>query len=203
MMDFEPIELSRKEKSKCTYYELYSIKNQRNIQLYSQQCYFHALILEMNHDVLSYCERPCTMGISNTDTSRAKLIDFIVEYRNSDVLEVQRMNYYGTKMIPAVVNQAFTEEENWCNLHGYRYQIITFDESHNNSYYLQNIKYLYGLLKRINSPIYGKYVDLLVRSLYSKKSVTISAFMTENHLSAYETLLTISFGIYRGSLSIY
>jgi hypothetical protein len=200
MIDFEPIELSRKEKCKSTYFELYSMKNHRNIKLFSQQCYYQALILEMNHIVRSYCERPCR--ISNPNNDALNIIDFIVEYTNTEFLEMQRMNYYGSNMIPPTIQQAFFGEEKWCHSHGYRYKIITLYESKNNNYYLHNIKYLYGLMRRINSPVYSKYVDLLIRSLYSRKAVSISSFMNENCLSAYEALLTVSFGIYRGIFSI-
>lgn len=202
MIDFKPIELSRKEKSNCTYYELYSMKNQRNIQLYSQQCYYHALVLEMSPSVNSYCERPFTIVTQNNNTLKAKIVDFIVEYTNLGILEIQRMNYNSTNIVPSTVSQVYIYEEKWCTLHGYGYKIVPFDEYKKSIYFIQNIKYLYGLIRRVNSQIYSKYVDLFVCSLRSKEKISISSFMKENNLSAYEALLTVSFGIYRGILSI-
>lgn len=203
MLDFKPIEFSRKEKCKCTYYELYSIKNQRNIQLYSQQCYYQALILEMDYRVSSYCERPCKIGPSNNDNVKSKIIDFIVEYTTSKLLEMQRVNYHGEHNFPLALYEALKVEESWCHSHGYRYQIITFDEAQYNSHYFHNIKYLYGLVRRINSPIYSKYTDLFVRSLQNRKAVSISDIIDENHLSKYEALQAISFGIYRGLFTLF
>lgn len=201
MFDFKPIEISRKEKSKCTYYELYSMKNKRNIQLYSQTAYYQALVLEMNFTVKSYCERPRIFGYFNEDISKAKTVDFIVEYYESNVYEIQRIIPYGDKDITPTMNQRLMYELDWCHLHGYRYQIITF-ETKKNSYYLQNIKYLYGLIRRINSPIYGKYVELISHSLQKRDTITISYISKENNLSQYEAFRSVSFGLYCGIFKI-
>lgn len=96
MLKYVPTESSRKEQSKSTYFIFYSLKNGRNIQLYSQQCYYHALILEMDVAVISYCERPNLCD----GLPQKNVFDFIVEYRNSDKLVILRM-YSASGTLPA------------------------------------------------------------------------------------------------------
>ena len=202
MINFEPFEISRKELSKCPCYELYSLKNQRNVKIYSQQCYYQALLLELNDKVQSYCERPCKIVVPSSNILKTRTIDFIVEYTNSNRLEMQRITYNGYNEIPYTLKKSFKEEEDWCELHGYKYNLITCDKYLTKSYYFQNIKYLYGLIRRINSPLYNKYINTLIATLQIRQIVTISEFMNENHLTAYEALLTVSLGISNGTLSL-
>lgn len=194
MLKYVPTESSRKEQSKNTYFIFYSLKNGRNIQLYSQQCYYQALILEMDADVISYCERPNLCD----GLPQKNVFDFIVEYQNSDKLVILRMHSVGTTF-PA---QMKNEESDFCDSRGYRYEFITLDHETRDSYYLQNIKYLYCLLKRVKSPRYSKYVDLLVHSISKEQRITIADFMNEYHMSAYEALVTTAFAIYRGVIHL-
>lgn len=202
MFDFKPIEVSRKEKSKCTYYEFYSMKNKRNIQLYRQVSYFQSLILEMDSRVRSYCENPHIPGYFDDIKAKERTVDFIVEYYESGVFEIQRISLHSDKELMTSMNQKFIKELGWCHLNGYQYQVITLDAK-KDSYYLQNIKYLYGLVRRINSPIYSKNVDLISHSLQKNDTLTISSIIIKHNLSLYESLLSVSFGMYRGIFEIH
>lgn len=198
MISFKPIEFDRNEKSKYNYYIFYSVKNKRNVQVYSQQAYYHCLDLEMNYNIESYCENPEQLNIERNEQVFSRNIDFIVRRNNNKRYILQRLLPYYHNNITHKFKNMCISEESWCKEYNYDYQVITLDVKHRNNYYLHNIKLLYGLIKHTNEPLYNRSLEDITFILHHSKNNTINTLMNKLNLSMNDVLKSFAIGVARG-----
>lgn len=202
---FEPIDISRKNHNKSNYYIFYSIKNQRNIYVFSQLAYYNCLRLEMNPSVEIYCEYPCELSLEINNKLKHTILDFWIKYTEGQN-EMQRLIDSKSKaknnIITPKIQKEFLKEEAWCKEHNYRYSLITDIDIYKSGFYVHNLSFLYGLIKRIDTPIYDQYLIRVINILNSNKHLTIRDFISKDIILPNDLYRTIALGIYRGSLKM-
>lgn len=202
---FEPIDISRKNHNKSNYYIFYSIKNQRNIYVFSQSAYYNCLRLEMNPSVEIYCEYPCELSLEIDNKLKHTILDFWIRYAEGQN-EMQRLIDSKSKVknniITPKIQKEFLKEEAWCKEHNYRYSLIMNSDIYKDGFYVHNLSFLYGLLKRIDTPIYDQYLIRLTNILNSYKHLTIRDFISKDVILPIDLYRTIALGVYRGSLKM-
>ena len=204
MEKFIPIELPRNIKSKSNYYEFYSVKNRRNVHIYSQYLYFQCLLFEMSSNIESYCEYPCEILIQLDGKTYNKIFDLALSYKSGQIemLRIVSINNINNEVLMPYRLQDFCRKEDlWCKEHDYKYVIIQEDKYYHNSYYFHNIRFLYGLIKRNSIPLNIKYLDYVIRSLSNHKRKTILMLSEEINISISDLLTTIALGYYNGLLN--
>lgn len=205
MKKFEPIDISRMNHNKSNYYIFYSIKNQRNIYVFSQSNFYNCLRLEMNPSVEIYCEYPCEFSLEIDNKLKHTILDFWIKY-NDGQNEMQRLIDYKSKdkknIIAPKIQKEFLKEEAWCKEHNYRYSLITDFDIYQGGFYVHNLSFLYGLIKRINTPIYDQYLIRVINILNSYKHLTIRDFISNDVILPIDLYKTIALGIYKGSLKM-
>lgn len=197
MNSFTPIKFERNEKSKYNYYIFYSIKNQRNVHVYSQQAYYHCLELELNADIKSYCENPEQINIDNDNLIYSKKIDFVVRSNNNRYILQRLLPYYDINITNKLKNICISENI-WCESNNYDYQVILLDFKYRNNYYFHNVKILYGLLKHTNEPLYNRTLQDITHMIHYTKNNTIKTLMDKLNLSQNDILKSVAIGVARG-----
>jgi len=202
MSKFTPLNMPR---SKCfgnNYYETFSVKLKRNVRLFSQLEYKNFLTLEMNPEILEFCEQPIKLQIEIDGTIENSILDMWVHYRNGTE-EMQEVKYtidleQGTEFYERVKKQ-IQKQEQWCRINGYIYSIRTEKILDAGTYYINNLRYLYGLIKRLDIPLYRRYLKLLINILLLKR-ITVRDIVNDNKLPVESIFSTIALGIYEGQI---
>nr|WP_294489192.1 hypothetical protein [uncultured Anaerosporobacter sp.] len=197
MTSFTTIDYPEHLRKKSNYYEFYSLKNKRNVQVYGMYAYYHCLKLELDSNILSYCEYPYEIVLTETGLKPYSVIfDFgVIDSFNNRLIH----NYHNDNSIKCRETSYF--EENWCNQNGIGYKDFSKEDLFNNSYYLNNLRYLYGLLKRTNGPLYIRYLNTLLNTALDERS-TLQQLHSVLDVSALDLYKVIAIGIRNGQLEI-
>lgn len=193
---FTPIDYPEHLRRKSNYYEFYSIKNKRNIQVYGTYAYYYSLILELDHNIISYCEYPFEVILEVSENKPYKSIfDFgVIDTLNNKIIHNFHSNSSNTK-------ENSYHEECWCKQNDLLYKAIHKDEVFTNSYYLYNLKFLYGMLKRANEPIYIKYLNKLLNATLNEGN-TLQQLVLLMDITMVDLYKVVALGLTTGQLTL-
>lgn len=197
MIPFTPIDYPEQLRKKSNYFEFYSIKNKRNIQVYGTYAYYHSLKLELDYNTIAYCEYPYNISLAETDKKPYNLVfDFGVLDRFNNRIIHNYHNDYSTK-----AKESSYYEESWCKTNSLGYKDFSKEELSNNGFYLTNLRYLYGILKRTNVPGYMKYLNDLLNIIINDNCTLQQLLLTLN-ISSLDLYKVIALGIANGQLEL-
>jgi hypothetical protein len=157
----------------------------------------------MNPNIEIYCEYPCELILEFENKFHNIILDFWIKYKEGQN-EMQRLidiksKAKSNKISPKSQN-IYLKEEAWCKENKYRYSLIADNDIYQSGFYVHNLSFLYGLVKRINSPIYEQYLNQVINDLKSYKYLTIRDFIGKGIILPNDLYRTIALGIYKGSL---
>ncbi len=202
MSKFIPIDMPRSKSFGCNYYETYSLKLKRNVRLYSELEYKNFLTLEMDSKITEFCEQPIKINIEIDGKSESTVFDMWVHYSNG-IEEMQEVKYT-TDLDPfnelsKKTRMQIQKQELWCKTYGYNYNIRTEKVIERGTYYINNLRYLYGLVKRSDNPLIRNYIKILQNKI-SLNKVMIKDIINEKELLNENLFSIIALGIYEGKI---
>lgn len=193
---FTPINYPEHLRRKSNYYEFYSIKNKRNMQVYGTYAYYYSLILELDCNIISYCEYPFEVLLAVSGKKPYKTIfDFgVIDSLNNKIIH----NFYSNT---SKAKENSYHEERWCKENDFLYKAMNKDDICANSYYLYNLKFLYGMLKRASEPIYIRYLNMLLNSPL-KEGNTIQQLVSQLDITMIDLYKVVALGLTTGQLTL-
>jgi hypothetical protein len=125
----------------------------RNVWMYSDLEYDHWILVEMDRDVVEFCEQPLRVRTEDGET----IFDMWLRKRNGveEFREVKfswQINPSHAKADLRSIEQVRIQEE-WCRTHGYAYSVQTEREIRQNPVFLQNMKTLFPYLRLHSAPV--------------------------------------------------
>lgn len=203
MCKYTPIQMARSMHYGNNYYITFSLKLGRNVQLFSKLEYENFLTLEMDSEVLSYCEQPLMIKVEIDKKIETSIFDMWVLHKNG-LEEFQEVKYLkdiekNSKDYKRVAQQIYTQE-NWCKLHGYKYTVRTEYEINSGPYFTTNLRYLNGAIKRQQIELCKRYLNDITYLLMETR-MRVYDLVHKNLIPNNEIFPTIALGIYEGVIS--
>ena len=202
MSKFIPIDIPRNKCYGNNYYETYSIRLKRNVRLYSELEYKNFLTVEMNPKVIEYCEQPLKIEIEIDGILESSIFDMWVHYRDGTE-EMQEVKYMSDidpiNEYTKRARRQVQKQEQWCRANNYKYSIISEKEIEKGTYYINNLRYLYGLIKRIDIPLYRHYTKMLQEKMIFNR-IKVNDILNDNIIKKELIFPTIALGIYEGKI---
>lgn len=200
MRNYKPIELKRNMHNKSNYYVTYSLKNRRNVSIFNELEYKNFLMIETNPFIIRYCERPFKINIESS-LIKEIIPDIWILYKNGKE-EIQQIDY-NKKFISngnSKAKEISKTLEQWCDNNNFIYRLKTDKDIDKHSYYIKNLRFLYGNLKRQNEILIKKYFNTLKSSINSDK-LKILDIVSNNIIPLEMVYPSIAYGICNGKLN--
>lgn len=176
-MKYTPIEMPRGTHYGNNYYEVYSPKLRRIVKLFSNIEYYNYLSLEINPDVISFCEQPYRASIEFDGKKKEVIFDMYVEYKDGSS-EFQEVKYKseldGQDSASLRSQEQIRREKIWCEENGYTYVVRTDKDILRGKYTASNMNVMAARLRRYNP----------LDDYYTKR--VLVAFRDENHMTLDE-----------------
>lgn len=139
---YNPTPIKRNDSFKSNYWEGYSPTLKRDVCFLGQINYEYWLLLELNPEVITFCERPITLkGIVN-NKSKKMIPNFWVEYKDGTESFV---------VISEKDNQTHEILYNWCQSNNYKYEKITNEDIRKHKIIINNAQRLLPYLNQSRS----------------------------------------------------
>jgi hypothetical protein len=156
----------------------------------------------MNPKVIEYCEQPLKVEIEIDGIIESSIFDMWVLYRDGTE-EMQEVKYISDlEPINEYTKRArrqVQKQEQWCKANNYKYSIRTEKEIEKGIYYINNLRYLYGLIKRLNIPLARRYIKTLKEKILFDR-IKVSDLLDYSDMPAEMIFSIIALGIYEGDI---
>lgn len=204
MCKYTPIEATRSTHYGNNYYNTYSLKIKRTVTLFSQLEYMNYLTMEMNPKVKSFCEQPLKIKIENNGVFEYSIFDMWVQYKNR-VEEFQEIKYSkdlykSSNQYERTINQ-IKKQQTWCKVNGYNYIVRTELDIIRSPYYINNLRFLHGSLKRQNIKVHRRQLNEIT-SLISDKRIKIFEILHHKIIPTESVYPIIAIGFYDGIIEL-
>lgn len=148
---YKPLNVPRNNTYGSNYYITYSFKLKRKVIFYSDLEFYNFLTLEMNPFVLSFCEQPLEIQIEVDGTLQKSILDMWVFYKDlsEEFQEVKNSQDYIIEK-PNRATRQMLKQKSWCIQNGYKHAVRTESSIIKGPFYIDNLLFLNGALKRSN-----------------------------------------------------
>ena len=199
----EPIQMPRGSHYGSSYILMPSKKVGRTVTLYSNLEYANALTLEMNPEVEYYCEQPDRVKTIIDDSFKETTFDVWVLYKNGKE-EFQEVKYStDLKEKTAKGNNCrrqIAAQKLWCSDNNFEYSIRTEKEIMLGNYYIRNLTYLAGKVRRI--PTLNPDIIKFVKAYHDTiDGITIGRLDSMGIFEKNHTMDYLSFLCYEGLIT--
>ncbi len=140
---FKPLQIKRSSRFGSSYWEVFSVKANRIIQLFGDLQYDNWVLVESNPKIKSFCENPNVTNYVRYGKEREPFYDMWVQW---DDFSEELIKVYRIKELSSTNNNfdnlknIIKHQENWCIKKGYKFSVITENEIRNNTILLDNLK---------------------------------------------------------------
>lgn len=203
---YTPVEMPRGSKYGSDYFVAYSYKIKRNIKLYSNLEYKNWLTLEMNPDVLTFCEQPYQAEMLIAGKLKKTIFDMWVKYKDGreEFQEIKYSDYLtGTDKYSVRSQEQISFQKKWCKLNKMPYVVRTEKEIETGPFLTENLLHLTARIKRYNHSVAKTYYKQLLEQLsnvpYSIENIGMKLDTTVN---MNDLLSIIAFAYYDGIVTI-
>lgn len=147
----KPIDMPRSTHYGSNFYTVYSRKNNRVMNFYSNLEYYNYLNLEANSNVKSYCEQPYKIDFVQDGKLKHAIFDTWVEYWDG-TSEFQEVKYSrelsGDDPVSLRSIEQIRREEAWCEENNIKFVIRTEKELEKGPFYIQNLNAIVARFRR-------------------------------------------------------
>jgi len=172
---FTPIIMPVGNKYGCDYFVTKSYKVGRIATFYSNLEFKNWLTLEINPEVLAFCEQPYKAEMFINGKKKETIFDMWVLYKNG-VEEFQEVKYNDQLINPK--NKEYTRcteqvefQRKWCKANNMKYIIRTENDIEQGQYHMENLLHMSSCIKNsdhVNAKsFYGKIRALLNHDAYT------------------------------------
>ncbi len=202
-MDYQykiPIDMPRGTHYGNNFWQFHSRKLGRRVTAYSNLEYNNLITLEMDHNVVHYCEQPCEQIVNINGESHRTVFDAYVVHKDGSE-EFQEIKYsmelvFNTQQGDRSRKQ-IEIQRTWCVQNGYPYTVRTEEEIETGKYTIRNLAFLCAKARRI-APC-SKASDIsMIQFLSEHQVVSIGQMISMGRLSSAEGLDYLADLYYRG-----
>lgn len=185
-----PIEMPRGTHYGNEYYSVFSQKLGRNVHLFSKLEYFNLLDLEVNPNVVTFCEQPLQIEIVEDGKVKKAIFDMWVKYKDGreELQEVKYSKELSDESRAGIRSrEQIRRQKLWAEENNIPFVVRTELELVNKEYALTNKSVIAGLVRRYTPSDGGYYEKLINRYLddaeYDKrKKVTVGELLDKELL---------------------
>ena len=205
-MDFNtPIKMPRSTHYGNNYYEVYSKKIGRIVRLFSNLEYANYLTLEMNPNVVKFCEQPMEISISIEDKQVKAVFDFWVKYKDGNE-EFQEVKYYeelnGNDEKSIRSQEQIRREKTWCMKNNVNFSIRTDKQIYDGRFFIRNLEYLSAKVRRYIPYENNYYKSLIINHFKNLKHSTITELINKELLPIGYEIDYIAYLYYNGIVNL-
>lgn len=204
---FTPIEMPVGSKYGNDYFVVNSYKLGRVVKLYSKLEFKNWLTLELNPEVLTFCEQPFRAEMLINGKVKETVFDMWVSYKNG-CEEFQEVKYSDELTNPQ--NNSYTRcteqidfQRKWCKFNKMPYTVRNEDDIEHGRYHIENLKHISSCIKRYDHNYAKSYYERICIAL-NQESITLENlyYNMAHQLYFNEFLSVISFAYYDGLISL-
>jgi hypothetical protein len=191
---YTPIKIKRSDEFYSNYWESYSPKLKREVNFFGDLKYEYWLLVESNHQIINFCERP--IKLEQRINGRKEITYFDMWLKWKDQRESFVKIIYSTKLNP----QIRSIELNWCKNNGFEYLLINEKDIRTNSILLMNSKHL---ITTISNQVPNDIDILKVKNLIGKEKTKLEKIFKfySNSIPMNRIKEAIFWLIYKGTLN--
>lgn len=195
----KPIEMPRGTHYGNNYWVYFSRKLGRRVTAFSNLEYENLITLEMNPDVVNYCEQPCEQIVSYDGGKYKTVFDAYVVYKDSKE-ELQEVKYQ-LELDDEIKGQRSREQikiqKHWCLQNEFPYALRTDKEIEVGRYTVRNLTFLCAKARRW---VPGNELDdnSFEQLLREKSQLTIGQLISLGRITAFRGLDYLADLYYRG-----
>lgn len=195
-----PIEMPHSTHYGNNYWIFESRKLHRRVTAYSNLEYENLLTLEMNPEVVYYCEQPCSTTVFVSGKEHKTIFDVYIVYKNGreEFQEVKYQQELDSDSPKGKRSQEQIEiQKMWCLQNDFPYVLRTDKDIEKGQYFIRNLSVLSAKARRFH--IESKEADKAIISYLSKiKRTTIGLLSESGRFEINKTLDYLSDLYYRG-----
>lgn len=150
-MNYVPLVTKRKGKYGNNFWYVYSPKIKRNVHLFSDLEYEYWLLIELDPDVIDFCEQPLKIQGFFGMQEVSSIFDMWINRKDGTQTFVEIK--YERDLHTDRVRKQISIQRDWCEQNNYNYQIKTDRDIRTNRILLENAKELIPYISHSNIPI--------------------------------------------------
>ena len=136
---------------------MYSRKLCRAVHLQSNLEYQHCLLVEMDPEVVMYCEQPLRIQVQMDGRTVASIFDMWIKYRDTreEFVEIKYSSHIDLKNPrhdPRALIQ-ITAQKIWCEQNGFMHSVRTEKTIRDNPILIENLRAMVPYLRQRSNPI--------------------------------------------------
>lgn len=199
---YTPIEEPRSKYFGKNYLAVYSRKLDRVVHFFSILEYYNFLMLEMNHEVITFCEKPKQIEVLIDGKWKNVIFDMWVKYSNG-AEEMQEIMYERSKVNDlGKLPESVIRKQNWCSESSISFRIITEKEILSNRLFICNLERLAAKNRRYIPAGTEQYLSILSKELQRFKTRTIKELIKKQLLPPYEEYDYLAYLYYKGIINM-
>lgn len=199
---YKPIEEPRSKYFGKNYLAVYSRKLDRIVHFFSILEYYNFLLLEMNHEVITFCEKPKQIEVLIDGKWKNVIFDMWVKYSDG-AEEMQEIMYERSKVNDmGKLPESVIRKQNWCSESSISFRIITEKEILSNRLLISNLERLAAKNRRYIPAGTEQYLSILNKELQRYKTRTIKELIRKQLLPPYEEYDYLAYLYYKGLINM-
>ncbi|MET4559763.1 hypothetical protein ABIA69_000906 [Lysinibacillus parviboronicapiens] len=169
----------------------YSPKLGRTVYLFSNLEYEHWLQVELNPNVVDFCEQPLKVKSNYKDTNGASIFDMWVQYKDGseEFIEIK----YKSDLLKDRVKKQIDVQKNWCRKNNKNHKVMTELEIQQGSVKLSNIKLM---IKYLDHDLNQLDQIKIIKQLLLGNRLTIENLSNASKIPYQDTFLIVTHLIY-------
>jgi hypothetical protein len=179
------------------------MKNKRNVKIFGELRYKNFILLEMKSKIIEFCEYPLILKIDIDGGEHEITFDMWVKYQDGSE-ELQIIDFLNHS--ESILNEdntryrKYKKISEWCITNNYIFNLISELDINKGMYYINNLRYLIGTIKRNEIPLLQRYVKILINKLHDDR-IKIGVLIDMQILPNDIAFSVLGHGIYCGVLN--
>lgn len=154
------------------FWEVYSPKLRRNVNLYSDLEYDHWILVESDPSILTFCEQPLRLRISLEGRIVHSILDMWLRWKDGRE-QFREIKYFSELAKESTEKRQLKAQQTWAALHGHDYMIHTEKTIRANPLLLANWKIILRYLSSDQKMNLLKYQDQIVQLILDQNGCSL------------------------------
>lgn len=201
----KPIVMKRASHYGSSYYRMYSQKLNRIVEFFSELEYYNFLTLEMNYEVLTFCEQPYEISIIMDNQVKKAVFDMWVKYTNGTE-EFQEVKYSKELLGPDSASlrsqEQIRREKRWCADNGINFSLRTEKEICTGRFTMKNLSIMAARNRRYIPRDSNYYNAIILDLLKEHKCITVGRLIENEALPINYELEHLCYMFYQGFITM-
>ncbi len=199
---FKPLKIKRSSKFGSNFWEVFSVKENRIIQLYGDLQYYYWILIEADPKIRNFCESPIVPKYLKLGKEREPYFDawILWEDNSEEFIKIHRLcdlNHINSSYESTL--KILNLKEKWCKENGFKFSIKTENEIKCNLVLLENLKHIISFTRNKS---YEVEIDTrkVIKAVYKGLDTIIQIEQFLSEIPKYRVKEAIYWLIFKGRL---